>query len=60
MLALCVQYQVPVIVSSDAHDPSAVGDVDLARQLMESISFPEALVLNTDARRTLDFLLSRT
>lgn len=57
MLALCVQYEVPVIVSSDAHDPSAVGSFALARAMLESLSFPESLVLNTNAKRLTDFLL---
>lgn len=57
MLALCMQYEVPVIVSSDAHDPSAVGSFTLARAMLESLSFPESLVLNTNAKRLTDFLL---
>ena len=57
MLALCMQYEVPVIVSSDAHDPSAVGSFALARAMLESLSFPESLVLNTNAQRLTDFLL---
>ena len=57
MLALCMQYEVPVIVSSDAHDPSAVGSFALARAMLESLSFPESLVLNTNAKRLTDFLL---
>ena len=57
MLALCMRYEVPVIVSSDAHDPSAVGSFALARAMLESLSFPESLVLNTNAKRLTDFLL---
>ena len=57
MLALCMQYEVPVIVSSDAHDPSAVGSFAPARAMLESLSFPESLVLNTNAKRLTDFLL---
>ena len=57
MLALCMQYEVPVIVSSDAHDPSAVGSFTLARAMLESLAFPESLVLNTNAKRLTDFLL---
>ncbi len=59
MLGLCAREQVPVILSSDAHDPSAVGNVDLARELLESVGFPEALVLNTEEGRLLRFLLGR-
>ena len=58
MLECCRRLKVPVIVSSDAHDPSAVGCVDPALKLLESVSFPEELILNTDEQKLLDFLLS--
>ena len=48
MLALCRQSEVPVIVNSDAHDPSDVGNFVLAVKLLEEIGFDEALILNTD------------
>ncbi|MBQ9299930.1 MAG: phosphatase [Clostridia bacterium] len=57
MLALCGQYGVPIVVSSDAHDPSWVGRFDLAEALLESVAFPESLVLNTNPQRLLEFLL---
>ena len=57
MLALCQEYDVPVVVSSDAHDPFWVGSFDRAVELLESVSFPERLVLNADADRLTGFLL---
>ena len=57
MLELCARFGVPVIVSSDAHDPSRVGNFTLAETLLDSVSFPESLVLNTDAKKLTDFLL---
>ena len=58
MLDLCVKYKVPVILDSDAHDPSAVGQLDLALELLEEFAFPEELVLNADKERLLEFLLT--
>ena len=57
MLECCEKYRVPVIVDSDAHDPSAVGRVDLALAMLEAYGFDESLVLNTNEQRLLDFLL---
>ena len=57
MLDWCRKLMVPVIVSSDAHDPSWVGRVDLAMALLEEIDFPESLILNLEAERLLRFLL---
>ena len=59
MLALCEQHRVPVIVNSDAHDPSWVGRFDDAVRLMDEIGFDEDLVLNTSEERVVDFIRSR-
>ena len=57
MLECCEKYRVPVVVDSDAHDPSAVGRVDLALEMLKAYGFDESLVLNTDEKKLLDFLL---
>ena len=57
MLPLCMEYGVPVIVDSDAHDPSAVGDFSHAYKLLEEMAFDERLILNNDCRKVKDFLL---
>ena len=51
MLTLCQQHQVSVVVGSDAHYRSAVGDVQCAISLLENLGFPEALVANTSAEK---------
>lgn len=51
MLAFCKKYQVPVYIGSDAHDPSAVGEFQLAEALLEQESFPEELVLSMEKDR---------
>lgn len=56
MLALCQQYRVPIVVDSDAHDPSWVGRQDLACALLESVGFDEELVLNADLAHLKSFL----
>ena len=56
MLKLCQQYEVPIIVSSDAHDPSWVGEVDLAVQLLKRLDFNERLILNTEADKVKAFI----
>ncbi len=51
MLNLCQKYAVPIIVSSDAHDPSWVGEFSLAVELLKSLDFDERLILNCDIDR---------
>ena len=57
MIELCMEHGVPLVVNSDAHDPSAVGDFTAARQLLESLSVSEDLILNTDVEKLKAFLL---
>lgn len=57
MLPLCMEYGVPVLVNSDAHDPDQVGTFSLALELMEEIGFDENLILNNDAEKVKNFLL---
>ena len=49
MLKLCMKYQVPVVMSSDAHFDSAINEFESARSLLEELNFPEELVLNRSA-----------
>lgn len=56
MLRLCMQYRSPIIVSSDAHDPSAVGEFTLACRLLEEVGFDEDLILNNDTEKLLQFI----
>lgn len=59
MLPLCMEYGVPIIVNTDAHDPGAVGDFTLATALLERLEMEEDLILNNDAAKLKEFLLSR-
>ncbi len=57
MLRYCEQFGVPVILNSDAHDPSSVGEVSLAWEFVENLEFDKGLILNTDTKKLLPFLL---
>lgn len=56
MLELCKKYQVPIIVSSDAHDPSWVGRFELAYELLDEIQMDDNLILNNDVRKVKRFI----
>lgn len=53
---LCMKHHVPVIVNSDAHVCLQVGHVEMAIALLEEISFPEELVVNSSEDRFKAFL----
>ena len=57
MLPLCMEYGVPEVVNTDAHDPGAVGDFTLAPGLLEELQMDENLILNQDLEKLKGFLL---
>ena len=59
MLPCCMEYGVPIVVDSDAHDPTAVGNFTLAIKLLEETGFDEQLILNNDLQKIKTFLLNR-
>ena len=57
MLSLCARMNAPIMIDSDAHDPSAVGRFEAAEAFIRRVGFPEALILNADEDRLMRFLL---
>lgn len=53
---LCKEYGVPVLISSDAHSRYFVGDHRAAIRLLESVGFPEELVINGEKGRLMNYL----
>lgn len=56
MLQLCVKYQVPVIVNSDAHVDVLVGAHEFAMKMLNDTGFPEELVINTDSETVFEYI----
>lgn len=56
MLAYCMEYKVPVIVNSDAHVDTKVGNHELAMQLLKEIDFPKELIANNNLEILKDYL----
>ena len=48
---LCAQYNVPIVLSSDAHFAGNVGEVADAIRIVTEAGVPEELILNIDAKR---------
>ena len=48
LLELCKEYEVPIVVASDAHIHLAVGNHDQAEALLEEVRFPKHLIVNQD------------
>ncbi|MBQ6967536.1 MAG: phosphatase [Lachnospiraceae bacterium] len=56
ILKYCKEYDSPIVINSDAHDPSRVGKVDLACRFVEENGFDERLVLNTEIKKVEEFI----
>lgn len=57
---LCAQYGVPIVISSDSHFASTIGDFADAIEALENIGFPEELILNADFDRFAAFAHQKT
>jgi len=51
MLALCKEYGVQILASSDAHYHTSVGNFDRAKLLIEAAGIPETQIVNTCVER---------
>ena len=47
-----------IVLSSDAHSPFDVGNVENGIKMLEEINFPEEVVMNTSADRFIGYLRS--
>lgn len=56
MLKYCKQYNVPVVMGSDAHFYTEIGEFKESIELLEEINFPEELVLNTSPQKLASFI----
>ena len=56
----CKKHGVPIVVDSDAHFETGVGEFRLALEMLAEIDFPEELILNASARRLDDYLAKYT
>jgi len=57
---LCAEYNVPIVVSSDAHIHTRIGRFGDSVHMLEEIGFPEELILNADYDRFLGLLRKKT
>ena len=51
IIRLCMKYDVPVIINSDAHHLWNVGKVDISQKVLREMDFPPEMILNTSFER---------
>lgn len=56
ILRLCKQYEVPVILGSDAHISFDIATYNFAMELVNETEFPEELIINTSIKKFKDYL----
>lgn len=54
MLLLCKRFEIPIVVNTDCHYCTLIGQVPLAMQMLEELDFPERLVFNASAGRVIE------
>lgn len=59
LIRLCMEYDVQILVSSDAHFCTDVGNFGRAKELVEAANFPAKLIVNTCAERFLSAIKAK-
>lgn len=59
ILHLCKQYEVPVILGSDAHISFDIATFDYALQLVHETGFPEELIMNHSVERFKEYIAQK-
>ena len=56
ILELCRQHNIPVLISSDAHYMTDIANFDNVEKVLETVNFPEELVINNSAEKFREFI----
>ena len=56
LLKLCMEYEQPILIGSDAHIAEDVGNHKSAHKLLDELHFPEELVANTSLEKLAAYL----
>lgn len=59
MLQYCMEYDVPIVVNSDAHVDYLIGDFELAKAKLAEIHFPEHLIVNRSVELLKSYLIKK-
>ncbi len=57
--SLCKEYKVPVVLDTDAHFLTQIGDFTLAEKILKAVNMPEELIINTNKHKILNYLKSK-
>lgn len=60
MLTLCMEERCPIVVDTDAHDPSRVGIFTEAVDFLEKFGFDPSLIVNAEVERVRRFIATGT
>lgn len=56
ILELCKKYEVSIIVNSDAHFSTEVGNINYALDVLKTVDFPEKLIVNNSIERMKEYM----
>ena len=56
LLKACIRYEANVILGTDSHICSSIGDFTQADQLIREVDFPRELIINTDPARIVEVI----
>lgn len=55
----CKELEIPIIIGSDTHFATDIGDFPYVDKVLDAIDFPDELIVNLDTKRLIDYLESK-
>ncbi|AWW26432.1 phosphatase [Acetobacterium sp. KB-1] len=55
----CKELEIPIIIGSDTHFATDIGDFPYVDQVLDAIDFPDELIINLDYNRLINYLESK-
>ena len=59
VISLCKNLEVNIIINSDAHVCTQIGNFEVAHKLLQENSFPEELIMNTNKDKIINYLMRK-
>lgn len=59
ILEQCAKYETKIIINTDAHFSTQIGDFEYALRVIDDIKYPEELIVNSSWDRFVDYINSR-
>lgn len=59
VMKLCKKHEIPIVINTDAHFCTLIGQIPNAEQMVNDLDFPKELIINADWNRLKDYIVRK-